>query len=347
MELISVFKTSKNELQRMATRSMSKRKPLEFRHENKNIKKHNVKLQNETQCMVTRSMSKRKHPGSVNDNENRKKLKKKRNEQGVDNMKVEIEEEVLQTENDIITENKEQNVRPTHLEVHESCIDNLKDDDAFDPNDNNAQKRNLTITTTKLGDVSCEKRHGIAINTDYETVSESRTTSQNSYESSTTGIDALYSRISTFTSSETIRREKPKAFRKLYRLLGELEHKDNGLRAKNPLSSTKVAEHVAYGSTRLVSKYISTCSTLSAAKNLLRLKMKSKSYRNGIQTIVAIDVNNLPSDVAIIDLTNENIRKKYELQNNDYLNEKFHKFAASYGEVLLEGYIPPDCLEYA
>lgn len=75
--------------------------------------------------------------------------------------------------------------------------------------------------------------------------------------------------------------------------------------------------------------------------------MKSRSYSNGIQTIVVIDVNNLPSDVAIIDLTKENIRKEYELRNNDNINEKFHKFAASHGEVLLEGYIPADCIEHA
>lgn len=80
---------------------------------------------------------------------------------------------------------------------------------------------------------------------------------------------------------------------------------------------------------------------------MLRLKIKSRNYSNGIQTIVVIDVNNLPSDVAIIDLTKENIRKEYELRNNDNINEKFHKFAASHGEVLLEGYIPADCIEHA
>ncbi|CAG2199805.1 unnamed protein product [Mytilus edulis] len=262
--------------------------------------------------MVTRSMSKRKHSGSVNDNANTKKLKVDlQNEHTTDNIKVKIEKELWQSENYVSPENKEGNVRPTHLEITESYIANLKDDDAFDSDEDNEQKPNLSFTKIEQNDISCEKRYDIVINTVCETVSESQTTSQNSYKSSTTGIDTLYSRISTFPSPETIKREKqPKTFPKLYRLLGELENKDNGLRAKNPLSSITVAEHVAYGSTGVKSKYISTY-------------------------------------VAIIDLTKENIRKEYELRNNDNINEKFHKFAASHGEVLLEGYIPTDCIEHA
>lgn len=213
METISVLKTSTNEIQRMATRSMSKRKHSEFLHENKNIKKHKVELQNETQGMVTRSMSKRKHSGSVNDNANTKKLKVDlQNYHTTDNIKVKIEKELWQSENDVSPENKEGNVRPTHLEITESYIANLKDDDAFDSDEDNEQKPNLSFTKIEQSDISCEKRHDIVINTVCETVSESQTTSQNSYESSTTGIDTLYSRISTFPSPETIKREKPVIF---------------------------------------------------------------------------------------------------------------------------------------
>lgn len=82
---------------------------------------------------------------------------------------------------DVITENKEQNVRPTHLEIPASYIVNLKDDDAFDPDEDNDQKPNLPITKIEQSDISYEKRHDIAIKTVCETESESRTTTQNSY----------------------------------------------------------------------------------------------------------------------------------------------------------------------
>ncbi|XP_052068404.1 uncharacterized protein LOC127707732 [Mytilus californianus] len=322
---------------------------------------------NENQGTVPRS--KRKHSDSVDDNENIKKQKVDlQNEQAKDNIKVENEEKLLQSENNVSPENKEENIRPTHSELNESKIAHLKDDYAFNLDQENELKSNLTITRIENGEeskdlenhpvsqkdenqfeqseISCEKEktQDIDINTVSETVSESDTIRQNS-DVSSTGIDTLYSRTSGVPDPEPIKRKEAKKFRKLYRLMREGENKDNGLMAKNPRSNTTVAEHVANGSNEGDSRYISTCSTLSAAQNLLRLKTKSK-YRNGNKKIVEIDVNNLPLDVDIIDLTEENLRKSHEARNDDDIKRKFHRFAASHGEVLLVGYIPADCLKY-
>lgn len=128
-------------------------------------------------------------------------------------------------------------------------------------------------------------------------------------------------------------------------MLRESENKDNGLSAKNPRSNIGVAEHVANGSSGGDSRYISTCSTLSAARNLLRLKTKSK-FRNGTKKIVEIDVNNLPLTVKIIDLTEGNLRKTFEFLKEEEIIRKFNRYAESHGEVLLVGYIPAYCLQY-
>lgn len=134
---------------------------------------------------------------------------------------------------------------------------------------------------------------------------------------------------------------------KLYRLLRENENKNIGLKAKFPFSNISVAHHVAYGSKGKSSKYISTCSSPYAAYNLLELKRSrgSNRNRNNNDKIVEIDVNRLPSNVSIIDLTSEELREPYEVRDEE-TNRKFHKFAQKYREVLLVGNIPANCLQY-
>lgn len=59
-----------------------------------------------------------------------------------------------------------------------------------------------------------------------------------------------------------------------------------------------------------------------------------------------IDVNNLPSEVSIIDLTDVTLREQYEV-GNGVLNSNFHNYAERFMEVLLVGDIPADCIQYA
>jgi hypothetical protein len=49
-------------------------------------------------------------------------------------------------------------------------------------------------------------------------------------------------------------------------------------------------------------------------------------------------------EVEIIDLRTPIDRKRYELQNEMVINDKFHKFADAHSEVLLVGKVPPECL---
>lgn len=107
-----------------------------------------------------------------------------------------------------------------------------------------------------------------------------------------------------------------------------------------------MAHHVAYGSKGKSSKYISTCSNPYAAYNLLELKRSRGRNRNGHDDkIVEIDVNRLPLNVSIIDLTSEELREPYEVKD-EKTNKRFHIFARQYGEVLLVGNIPANCLQY-
>ena len=119
---------------------------------------------------------------------------------------------------------------------------------------------------------------------------------------------------------------------------------ENGLVAKDPNGHLSVAEHVANGSHGGKSRYISTCSSLGAAKNLRRLKTQSRRFRSGRKDIAEIDVAKLPMEVEIIDLRTPIDREKYVLQNRMEINNKFHKFASAHSEVLLVGRVPPECL---
>ncbi|CAC5409628.1 unnamed protein product [Mytilus coruscus] len=296
---------------------------------------------------------KRKHSDSLDDNENPKKQKVNlENEKAKENIEVKSEES-LESNNEVSTENKGDNVIATYSKSNESNIVHLQDHDAFCFVKENKLKPNSIITEVENAEQSKDlDGHLISKNDDKhfdqneiicETVQESDTISQTTDASPTTEIDTIDSSSSEVPDPEPIKREEAKKFPKLYRLLRDGECKENGLQAKDPGSNTSVADHVANGSNGSCSKYISTCSTRSAAYNWLRLKTKSRRYRNGIKTIVEIDVNNLPSNVNIIDLTSEELRKQYEEWDKE-INRQFHRFAASHGEVLLVGFVPADCL---
>lgn len=325
---------------------------------------------NETEGLFFRNISKRKHSDSEFDIENTKRQKiDLQKTQADDDIKVENNDELLQSENDVSSGKKEENVKPAQVEAQESYIAHLKDDDALSLNEENELEPSLTISKIESNDesltldnhrvaknddsqpepseISCEKEktNDTAIKTVCDTISERDTNSQNSDDSSTTGIDILDNGTSAVSDPEPEIRVEAKKFPKLYRLLREGEKKENGLRAKSPESDRSVANHVASGSNGGCSKYISTCSTLSAAYNWRGLKTKRRRYRNGIKTIVEIDVGKLPSNVDIIDLTSEELRKPHEVCNEN-TNNTFHKFAQAHGEVLLVGHIPADCLQY-
>lgn len=75
------------------------------------------------------------------------------------------------------------------------------------------------------------------------------------------------------------------------------------------------------------------------------LKLKSRVHKNGTKQIVEIDVTKLTSDVRIIDLTTQKLREQHEgNEKKSSLINKFHKHAAEFNEVLLEGTVPSHCL---
>ena len=125
----------------------------------------------------------------------------------------------------------------------------------------------------------------------------------------------------------------------LYRLLRPDECCGDGLRAKNPNSTTSIFDHVIRESHGPPSKYISTCGSWGAMNSF-----RSRSFNPGL--IVKIQIDKLPSGVAIIDLrTQEN---RYQYIDNDVDNDsicKFSNFATYFEEVLLIGNVPAWCLE--
>ena len=83
---------------------------------------------------------------------------------------------------------------------------------------------------------------------------------------------------------------------------------------------------------------------MGAAHTLRLLKMQSRRFRNGRKEIAETDVAKFPMEVEIIDLRTPIDREKYVLQNRMEINNRFHKFAPAYSEVLLVGRVPPECL---
>ncbi|XP_063419261.1 uncharacterized protein LOC134702100 [Mytilus trossulus] len=125
----------------------------------------------------------------------------------------------------------------------------------------------------------------------------------------------------------------------VYRLLRPEENYENGIRAKNPNSSTSVFRHVLGGSWGPTSKYISTCGSLQALRDFA-----SKSRRPG--EIIKIKIDMLPENVEIIDLRDYLKRMEYiEHTNDEDEIRKFNNFANKFEEVLLAGCIPASCIE--
>lgn len=119
----------------------------------------------------------------------------------------------------------------------------------------------------------------------------------------------------------------------LYRLLRIDENPSAGLKAKNPTSSVRVNEHVTNGSSFNAnpSRYISCCKSLEAVRR----------FANNQQRIVKIDLDgNNPTIHSIIDLTDLATLNNYIPMSND----KGRNFANAFQEVLIEGYIPPECI---
>ena len=71
-----------------------------------------------------------------------------------------------------------------------------------------------------------------------------------------------------------------------------------GLTAKNPKAKVSVARHVATGSRKCSSQFISTCSTRRNAENLRQLKIRS-NCRDRRKDLVRIDVATLPNKVQM------------------------------------------------
>jgi hypothetical protein len=105
---------------------------------------------------------------------------------------------------------------------------------------------------------------------------------------------------------------------------------NNGLSAKNPTRNMSVEGHVISGSRNKGSQYISTTTDINVAEYY--------ASKDGCR-IVKIDLNKLPSDVSIYDLSTDYGRNMY-LKGITAQN-----FAKSSSEVLIEGYIPSEAIK--
>lgn len=117
----------------------------------------------------------------------------------------------------------------------------------------------------------------------------------------------------------------------LYRLLRWDENPENGLIAKNPNSNVSIEEHVTNGSYGRASRYISCCRSLDAAR----------SFASRSVTRPRIIVEILTDANTVIDLTDEETRSML------VQNETGRNYARCFEEVLIEGYIPPECISIA
>lgn len=117
----------------------------------------------------------------------------------------------------------------------------------------------------------------------------------------------------------------------LYRLLRFDENPSDGLQAKDPNSSVCVEDHVTNGSSydAKPSKYISCSKSLEAVSRFAKYQ----------QPIVKIELPTKHS-LRIIDLTDLATLKMHIPMSN----EKGRNFANAFQEVLIEGYIPPECI---
>ena len=115
----------------------------------------------------------------------------------------------------------------------------------------------------------------------------------------------------------------------VYRVIRSDENPMNGLTAKNPTRGMSIEGHIVSGSRNKGSQFISTTTDINVANKY--------ALQDGCR-IVEIDLNKLPSNVNIYDLSTAAGR-------NTYLKGVTAKnFAAKSSEVLLEGYIPSDAI---
>ena len=112
---------------------------------------------------------------------------------------------------------------------------------------------------------------------------------------------------------------------KVYRVLRNDENPSNGLTAKNPNSKMSVEGHVVNGSRHNGSQYISTTTDIYVAKQW--------AAKTG-GTIVEIDLNMLPPDAGIYDLSTDFGRSIY------LKGFTANNYAKSSSEVLIKGFIP-------
>lgn len=125
---------------------------------------------------------------------------------------------------------------------------------------------------------------------------------------------------------------------KLFRPLGDCERIEHGLFAKNPNANIQVAYHVALGSSKHHHRNTSQLVVLvMQPKNFGNLSWEVHRYGN--KDIAEIDVENLPDDVKIIDITTASLRNQFKVRDTD-INAKFNKFAERHSEVLLTGMVP-------
>lgn len=111
----------------------------------------------------------------------------------------------------------------------------------------------------------------------------------------------------------------------VYRVIRADENPNLGLRAKNPKRDMSVEGHIVSGSRNYGSQYISTTTDYNIAKEW--------AGRDNCK-IVKIDLNKIPDNVNIYDLSTENGRNTY-LKGITVKN-----FANATKEVLIEGEIP-------
>lgn len=121
----------------------------------------------------------------------------------------------------------------------------------------------------------------------------------------------------------------------LYRLLRSDENPLAWLRAKDPSSSVFVEYHLTHGSSlnAIPSWYISCCKSLEAVRRFAGCQ----------QPIVKTELNgNNPTvhSLRIIDLTDLATLNQHIPSSN----ERGRNFANAFQEVLIEGFIPPECI---
>ncbi|CAG2221061.1 unnamed protein product [Mytilus edulis] len=132
----------------------------------------------------------------------------------------------------------------------------------------------------------------------------------------------------------------------IYRVLRDDENTAEGLKARNPEANITPSSHIAG---KRVSQYISTTANLEAATRFLGLakdRSKKKRIIQKTSRIVKINVKRL-KNVKIIDLSDPAVLDEHIPKDpkRPKYNSMFRNWATRYEEVLIEGPIPPECIE--